>query len=648
MVSERCYACLNKLPDPQSACPHCGADNRDLARRQPGFALPCGTVLMDRYIVGRYLGRGGFGITYVGWNLAMDTRVCIKEYFPDKAAARSREHGTTVYWYRNANTEMVRRGYENFITEARKAARIRDLDAVVNVWDAFQANDTAYIVMDYIEGMTIKEYLMKTGRPLSGKECVQRFSGVMNALAEIHRRGIIHRDISPDNLLLCPDGKIVLLDLGAAKDLYRGSEQSSFIIGKRGFTPLERYTHKSKIGPWTDVYSLCATIYYCMTGRLVPEPMDRFSGMALDMSGIKPGMAAVLERGLTIEWDKRIGDMDELQRQLQAAVQEEEGTAEPGKLTAEAAVKPERENKEREAHEVRETYETHETQGERPPEQTQDAADKEKRKKRRKVLLPFAAVLTALFLAAGALFLYAELTNTDLLAPLKGPMPQSAVYLKNGREQMAAGNDSQALEYFIQTIEAGDASAVNEIKALYEADRIPEADEGKALLRLAKSADTGNGAAMTAIGGLYADGLGVPADSEKAQAWYRKGIDAGDSFAANQLGELYRRGLGVEQDYKQAVAWYRMGAAAGDDEAMNSLGCMFLDGLGVDVDYEQARKYLKDAADEGNVNAMYRLGLMYQNGTGVAEDRRMALKWFHKAADIGSQAAMEKLRELGA
>ena len=317
----RCYSCMQELDRSDSRCSHCGCDNITVAKAQPSYALPCGYLLHGKYVIGKTLGQGGFGVTYIGWDLALETRVCIKEYFPAGAAMRSRTMSTTVTWSGGNNAEELKGGRDSFIKEARKAVKLRKLNAVVQVWDVFYENETAYLVMDYVEGVTLKHHLLETRKALSEEECVHLLMPVMKDLEEVHARGIIHRDISPDNLMLQPDGTLMLLDIGAAKDLSTGSGLSTIPVAKHGFSPLEQYATGGSIGPWTDVYAMCATIVYCVTGTLIPTPMDRISGEELDLRGISSSFAEVLKNGLAINPEDRIQNVGELQKQLQAALQ---------------------------------------------------------------------------------------------------------------------------------------------------------------------------------------------------------------------------------------------------------------------------------------------------------------------------------------
>ena len=320
MSFTRCYSCMHKLESPNDRCPNCGLDNEASAKSQAAHALPCGYLLHGKYVVGSLLGQGGFGVTYIGWDLALETRVCIKEYFPSGAAMRNTAQSTTVTWSGGGSAEELKRGRDSFIKEARKAVKLRTLNAVVQVWDVFYENETAYLVMDFVDGVTLKSYLMEKRKPLGEEECVRLLLPVMKDLEEVHARGIIHRDISPDNLMLQPDGTLVLLDIGAAKDLSTGSGQSSMLVAKKGFSPMEQYASGGSIGPWTDVYAMCATIVYCVTGKIIPTPMDRLSGAELDLCGFSPAFSTLLKNGLAIRSKERIQSMTELAANIERAL----------------------------------------------------------------------------------------------------------------------------------------------------------------------------------------------------------------------------------------------------------------------------------------------------------------------------------------
>ena len=229
--------------------------------------------------MGEMLGQGGFGITYIGFDLLLEQKVAIKEYYPMSTGMVSREGHSTVVWSSAMMGKTgTQKGFDSFLKEARKMAKLGGIPGVVGVKSVFIQNETAYIVMDFIEGETLLKKLQKNG-PMDFDSCVKLMTPIMQALAEVHEHGIIHRDISPDNIMVRPDGKLILLDLGAAKDLdiqgNDGGVQSSQMVAKHGFSPIEQYSKSGKVGPWTDIYAMAATIYYCCTGILPPPATDR-------------------------------------------------------------------------------------------------------------------------------------------------------------------------------------------------------------------------------------------------------------------------------------------------------------------------------------------------------------------------------------
>lgn len=234
--------------------------------------LPPGTVLKDRYLVGRVLGEGGFGITYIGCDLQLELKVAIKEYFPTDKASRVSQASLEVSSYTGAAGVNYDKGLEKFLQEARTIARMDKQPTIVNVRDFFQANHTAYIVMEYVEGTTFKELVEQRGGRLPAGELLYRIEPLFFALKEMHGNGLIHRDISPENLMI-EKGEVRLLDFGCARQSADGGNTLTIAL-KHGYAPVEQYQSKGQ-GPWTDVYALSATIYYCLTGKKPPQAMDR-------------------------------------------------------------------------------------------------------------------------------------------------------------------------------------------------------------------------------------------------------------------------------------------------------------------------------------------------------------------------------------
>ena len=268
---------MHALAAGETFCSECGRPYGSV-ETEP-FALKPGTILDGKYLVGEMLGQGGFGITYIGFDLLLEQKVAIKEYYPMSTGMVSRENSTTVVWSSAVMQKSgMEKGFDSFLKEARKMAKLGGIPGVVGVKSVFIQNETAYIVMDFIEGETLLKKLQREG-PMDYGTCISLMTPIMQALSEVHKHGIIHRDISPDNIMVQSDGKLILLDLGAAKDLdiqgKDGNVQSSQMVAKHGFSPVEQYGQAGKIGPWTDVYAMAATIYYCCTGVLPPSATDR-------------------------------------------------------------------------------------------------------------------------------------------------------------------------------------------------------------------------------------------------------------------------------------------------------------------------------------------------------------------------------------
>lgn len=318
MRSNLCPGCMRETVI--FPCPHCGYDEK--SHKQMEYALPCNTILHGRYLVGKVLGQGGFGITYVGWDLALQVKCAIKEYFPNGQVTRNSSR-TALDWYSTPQAELLRHhGMETFLIEARKMAKVKEIPQVVGVQDTFSENRTAYIVMDFVEGQTLKNRLAERG-PLSWTEAKGIFFSAISAIEQVHQSGLIHRDLSPDNIMLLPDGQVRILDLGAAKDLTSNTGVSSMQVIKGGFSPIEQYGQSARTGPWTDVYAMAATIYYTLTGIVPPLAVDRMNEDVLDwnipqLKGVPAYLVRALRTAMELQPQNRTQSMRELLDQLRS------------------------------------------------------------------------------------------------------------------------------------------------------------------------------------------------------------------------------------------------------------------------------------------------------------------------------------------
>ena len=236
------------------------------------LALKEGSVLAGQYIIEEVLGQGGFGITYKAKDHKSGSLVAIKEFFPDTMATRE---GTTVISFTGERAESYEYGKNCFLQEAKTLAQFIDTDSIVKIHTYFEENSTAYFVMDYVEGESLEEYIKKNGNKISYEDAERLLLPVMEALSAVHEKGIVHRDVTPDNIFICNDGKVKLLDFGAARYSIGDKSKSLDVVLKHGFAPKEQYTRRGKQGAFTDVYSLGATFYYAITGKKLPDSIDR-------------------------------------------------------------------------------------------------------------------------------------------------------------------------------------------------------------------------------------------------------------------------------------------------------------------------------------------------------------------------------------
>ena len=316
MELSKCFGCMEDFQG--YPCPNCGYD--PAKDKHMEYALPPETILAGKYMAGRVLGQGGFGITYIGWDIALERKVAIKEYYPSGQVSRS--PGTrNLTWYSSEQSLHARQdGMQMFLKEARKMVKADSIPGVVRVLDLFQENGTAYIVMEFVEGETLKARLLRDG-PMDWETAKKIFRPVISAMEQVHAFGLIHRDLSPDNLMLLPDGSVKILDLGAAKDLSLNSGASSMQVAKSGFSPLEQYIQRGGSGTWTDVYAMAATIYYTLTGTLIPGAVERLEKDTISwdfpaLNRLPAQTREALKKALAVQAKDRTQTMEALEKGL--------------------------------------------------------------------------------------------------------------------------------------------------------------------------------------------------------------------------------------------------------------------------------------------------------------------------------------------
>ena len=318
--SRVCPSCF--APGFTDSCPTCGY--RHVPSQRDGFILAPNTMLTGRYRIGRVLGLGGFGITYVGRDERLHALVAVKEYYPSMFSVRM-PGSSLVAPSGPEQAGPYRVGMEKFLDEARLLAQFRNTAEIVDVLDFFTENGTAYMVMEYLEGRSLQEVLNERGGRLPFGEALSVILPVMRGLSHVHDKNVLHRDISPDNIYITSDKRSKLLDFGAARMAISQGEQNLTVILKRGYAPLEQYNAGGRQGPWTDVYALCATFYRTLTGQMPADSLARIEQDDLIPPSrlgvaIPPAVEKVLLKGLSLRGADRHQDMIELLSDFEAGL----------------------------------------------------------------------------------------------------------------------------------------------------------------------------------------------------------------------------------------------------------------------------------------------------------------------------------------
>lgn len=307
-------------------------ENRSTVKSEDAqYWLGAGSMVGGRYRLEKVLGRGGYGITYRGVDTRLEQLVAVKEYFPvfwaSRYVARQGAEVHCIY----GNEDAYEAGIGRFLDEARRLAQVNQISGIVRVTDFFEENNTAYLVMEYLDGKNLKQMTNGFGGRIPADVLLPAISGVIDTLGAIHRQGLIHRDLSPDNIMMLSDGTMRLIDFGNARDV--SSNKSMTLAMKEGFAAPEQYRSRGQ-GTWTDVYGLCATVYYCLTGKLPPQALDRLMGTPFPKPSalgvqIAPQAEDALMDGMELYVQKRIQTMDELAQRLYAAPQQESTVWQP-------------------------------------------------------------------------------------------------------------------------------------------------------------------------------------------------------------------------------------------------------------------------------------------------------------------------------
>lgn len=322
-----CPGCFRHKGGEVAVCPQCGYDAA--APRSP-LLLPALTRLNQRYLIGRTLGKpGGFGVTYLGFDLTLQVKVAVKEYCPRDLVGRDTSRRTLAP-HSQEDGELFQVGLRAFLDEARTLAKF-DHANVVRVRDFFEANGTAYLVMDYYEGESLLEYLERHGGKLPWRAALELMLPVLDGLREVHRRGFLHRDVKPHNIYLTTQGRPILLDFGSARQAMGERSRSLSVMLTEGYAPFEQYTRRGAQGPWTDIYGVAATLYLLITGQTPPPATERIRRDELIpplqlVPDLPQPLNAALLYGLATEPQQRPQTMEQFEEWLHGLIEVRESS----------------------------------------------------------------------------------------------------------------------------------------------------------------------------------------------------------------------------------------------------------------------------------------------------------------------------------
>lgn len=317
-----------RISDDVGICPHCGREKA--GQLTWSKALAPGTILNNKILIGNILGKGGYGITYIGYDMLLEYRVAVKEFFPDEMVDRG-EDGKTVLVLDEVNGEEYQRETTAYLREARVLAEFSKFPGIVAIKDLFYENNTGYLIMEFLENGNLRKYVDAQGGWLGVKEALELMEPVISVLGRLHKSGLIHRDISPDNIMMDEDGSMKLIDFGGSKKV--GLNNQQVFLGKWGFAPLEQMLSKlSEQGPWTDIYGICATLYCIMTSE-VPQASyernekDELIDIAQYNINIDKKVAAGIMKGLSMNAKDRQQSIDELYKDLYGVYPDEKNAS---------------------------------------------------------------------------------------------------------------------------------------------------------------------------------------------------------------------------------------------------------------------------------------------------------------------------------
>ena len=550
-----------------------------------------------KFKIEKVLGQGGFGITYQVIHKLLDKKVCVKEFFFKEYCERDEATSRVIVIGTKGSHNMVERFKEKFLKEAKTIFKLEHPN-IIRIHDIFIENNTAYYVMDYIDGENLND-MVKSRGALPEAEAVAYVKQVAMALDFVHQRKVNHLDVKPANIMVSrSDNRAILIDFGVSKQYDDQGEQTSTtpVAISHGYAPMEQYKQGgvSTFSPQTDIYALGATLYKLLTGNTPPQAMDLIDeGLPPLPSTISKPVVEAIKKAMQFRKVDRPSSISEFLKLLQ---------------TKDKPEPPEKPNDADETEIIvasEDKSHTGEQRGKKPNGTDVSQND-------------------------------AEVANKYRKAAEQGDA--SAQYNLGYCYQHGLGvpqNYAETVKWYRQAAEQGHAPAQYNLGYCYQHGRGVSQNYTEAVKWFRKATEQGHARAQYKLGNCYSWGKGVAKDYTEAVKWYHKAAEQGNIQAQYNLGKCYDNGYGIVQNYTEAAKWYRKAAEQGYAEAQLNLAECYYYGYGVHQDKTEATKWYRKAAEQGHAKAQCKLGWCYENGCGVPKNNVEAVKWYNKAAQQG-------------
>jgi serine/threonine protein kinase len=631
-----CYGCFSKK-DYDGPCFKCNYHHE--GKETPDQAhLKAGTVLNRRYIVGRLLGIGGFGITYIAFDPKLRVRLAIKEFYPRHISSRNKETGE-IKPYSTTELEEFNNGLKYFLNEARSAAMFESHQNIVGVKDLFEENNTAYLVMPYISGSPFDSFLQKNGGKIDFQTALAVLVPIMDALSTIHENNLLHRDISPENIFITEDGIPKLLDFGSARPSVTNENLSMTPVIKEGYAPLEQYSRQGEQGPWTDIYSMAATFYKAVTGAVPPAAMERFGEDTLiapnSIDAEIPGYAEKsLIKALSLSAADRFQNMNEFKeavtkgKRIESVIYDKKKKSSNKKiiiagisatflifLVSVASIflfstKEDKNNKNNDS-EVAETIPeepdtdqaTEEKETDKKPKVVKKITPSKKKVKpaqTKKITKPVTTETVETkpepveekkgVSMKGKNFVFSEKAPSGL-------SPQQ--YYKDGFKYELVRNYKQAEAYYV---EACNAKLTD---GCYRLGRLKKDSSLLSKARKSYSAECKKGSQIscTTLADMMLNGEGGAKEPHQAVTILANQCSKENVNSCFLLAGILEKGQGIKQDYAKAKQYYLNSCNAGSKDGCMKYAEMLEKGVGGNKDIEKAKEYYNAACKKGVARA---------------------------------------------